>query len=209
MEQDEAMKFAYAQAAVKNRRLAYGETVDPCDGCYELLYSPNLYVEAFMQCIGLPAALLGRVPMDHDVATGYVESLISDELLPFAKTNFSAMNSRTRRSLYQELAGVITSSRRIILSAKAQMGHAIGSSHPIERHLASVLGTKRVLVWQLQAIIEQACESAHVVFEGPRSVRRTPKRDLVHWIEVNWGELGQLFTSITANQRTLSLGMAD
>jgi hypothetical protein len=57
---------------------------------------------------------------EREVIRGYVEELFSDVLLAFAKTNLSAMSNRKRRSLFQELAGVIPSSRQIILSSKSQ-----------------------------------------------------------------------------------------
>jgi hypothetical protein len=201
MEQDEAMKFAYALQHVKNRRLAYGETVEPCPGeDWGLAHSPIWYIENLLLFVGFPCQLLtiGAFPVPY--LADQVEMLISDELLPFAKTNFSAMSRRKRRSLYQELGGVITSSRRIILSSKSEMGRVVSPSNPIEKHLAKLLGRPRVLSHELKVMTEQVCETAHVVFEGPCSLQRSPKRDVLHWIEANWADLGQLFISIAANQ---------
>jgi hypothetical protein len=205
MEQDEAMKFAYALQAVKNRRLAYGETVEPCTQEWDMRYDPLVFVEALLQFLAFPAPMWTLGPLNEDTCREYVDILISDELLPFAKTNFSAMSGRKRRSLYQELAGVITSSRRIIMSSKSEMGAVVGarSSHPVERHLANLLGRNRILSWELKAIIEQVCQAAHVGFEGPHPLNRSTKRDLIQWIETNWPALGELFTSITANQNQI------
>jgi hypothetical protein len=192
----------------KIRRLAYGENVLGGLGRgypYDLSTPPMVYIEALMHFIGFPTCLLAMEPSDEDTFSHYVESLICDDLLPFAKTNFSAMSCRKRRSLYQELEGVITSSRRIILSSKSQMGHIMAPSNPFESHLAKMLGRKRILSSELQAIIQEACETDHVEFDGTCPLRRSPKRDLLHWIEVNWDELGQLLTAIAANQNTLPM----
>jgi hypothetical protein len=206
MEEDEAMKYAYAQHHVKNRRLAYGETVDPCKAEHDLRDAPILYIDALLHFLGFPAAMNRLITNDEDVIHDYVEILISDELLPFAKTNFAAMSGRKRRSLYQEMAGVATTSRHIILSAKTQVGRVFEAkrpTHPIEQHLANVLGRRRIVSWELKAIIEQVCEVEKVVFDGPHPLKRSTKRELVEWIELNWGGLGQTFTTITANQLTV------
>jgi hypothetical protein len=57
-----------------------------------------------------------------------------------------------------------------------------------------------VLSWLLQAIINQACEVAHVVFDGPRPVPRKPKRDLVHWIEINGQNWSSLYWYVTCDK---------
>jgi hypothetical protein len=168
-------------------------------------YGPLIFVEALLQFLGFPAPMWSLGRLNADTCREYVGILISDELLPFAKTNFSAMSRGKRRSLYQELAGVITSSRRIILSSKSEMGAVVGArpSPPVERHLAILLGRNSILSWELKAIIQQVCQAAHVGFEGTHPLNRSTKRDLIQWVESNWPDLGELFTSITANQNQI------
>jgi hypothetical protein len=48
METDEAMKFVDAHQQVKNRRLASGETVAPCQNLTGLQLSPLIFAEAFV-----------------------------------------------------------------------------------------------------------------------------------------------------------------
>jgi hypothetical protein len=98
-----------------------------------------------MQFVGFPTRLLAMEVSDEDTPGHYVESLICDELLPFAKTECSLMGCRRRRSLYQELAGVITSSCHVILSSKSQVGQVVAQSNPFEKYRAKMLDRKRIL----------------------------------------------------------------
>jgi hypothetical protein len=206
MEIDQGMKFVYAQREVKNRRFAYGEIVDPCDDKHPFDRDPLLYAEVLLSFIGFPMSVNYPVIMQEaEVIRGYVEELFSDVLLPFAKTNLSAMSNRKRRSLFQELAGVTPSSRRIMLSSKSQTKRVLAGQEidPVERHIVGLLGRTRVLSEELRLVIEQVCEAATVSFEGPHRLNRSTKREMLDWISANWEELGQVVTSITANQRTL------
>jgi hypothetical protein len=129
---------------------------------------------------------------EREVIRDYVEELFSDVLLPFVKTNLSATSNQKRRSLFQELAGVIPSSRRIILSSKRQF---VQSSCRLQ--VCSDDSEERRLM------IEQACEATAARIEGPHRSNRSTKREMLDWISADWEELGQVVTPITANQRTL------
>jgi hypothetical protein len=90
-----------------------------------------------------------------------VERLTSDILLPFAKTNFMMMSPQKRGSLFQDLHGVSSSSRRDILSAKQLMGKAMEhpTINPFEEHLAGLLRSRRsVSLEHLRVFIGQVCE---------------------------------------------------
>jgi hypothetical protein len=204
MENDEVMNFIYVYGEVKNRRLAYGETVSPAGDLDKLGITPLMFADAVIFVVGFPTAMqpiLGDVSEDkfHDFA----EKLMSDMLLPFAKTNFFMMSSRKRRSLYQELQGVAPSSRRVMLSSKSELKGVVGPKriHPIEQHLAGILGRPHVLTEDLKLIVRQVCEARRVNFEGPHSLRRTTKREVLNWIGEHWDELGDTFTMVTVNQR--------
>jgi hypothetical protein len=103
-----------------------------------------------------------------------VERLMSDILLPFAKTNFTMISPQKRRPLFQGLHGVSPSSRRVILSAEQFMEKAM--EHPIinpfEQQLAGLLGGgRRVPSEYLQVLIGQVCEQTRQDFDGPRHSR--------------------------------------
>jgi hypothetical protein len=92
---------------------------------------------------GFPATispLLGETITDE--LHIFAEKLMSDALLPFAKTNFKMMGAPKRRSLYQELCGVAPSSHGTSLSSKSETRRLIGGPafDPIEQHLGVLLG---------------------------------------------------------------------
>jgi hypothetical protein len=133
---------------------------------------------------------------------------MSDALLPFAKTRFYMMSARKRRSLYQDLHGVAPSSRRIILSAKSEMRSVVAhrAIDPIEQHLAALLRVPKVLAQDLKLLVEQVCGTAGTSFEGQHSLNRSTKREVIEWIGANWADLGGVFATVAANQRTVRLG---
>jgi hypothetical protein len=107
-----------------------------------------------------------------------VERLMSDILLPFARTNFTMMSPQKRRSLFQELHRVSPSSRRVIISTKQLMGKAMEHStvNLFEEHLAGLLsGCRRVPSEHLRVLIGQMCEQTRQNFDGPRRVSRPTK----------------------------------
>jgi hypothetical protein len=81
--------------------------------------TPLIYVEVAIHIVEFPATisrLHGETTTDEFHV--FAEKVMSDALLPLAKTNFNMMKARKRRSLYQELHGAAPSSWRIILSLK-------------------------------------------------------------------------------------------
>jgi hypothetical protein len=206
METDEAMKFVYAHQQVKNHRLACGETVAPCQNLAGLQLSPLIFAEAFICAAGFPASPTPAViEMGEDQLHIHLEKLMSDLLVPFAKTKLSLVSPRKRRSLYQELRGVHPSSRRIMLSSKSALKSVIiGTAvDPIEKHLAGLLGRKGILTQDLRLFVKQVCHTANFPFDGPRALPRSTKREILCWIEDNWESLCVQFTAMTAIQRTL------
>jgi hypothetical protein len=123
MKIDEAVEFLYSQRAVKNRRLEYGEIVSPFEYIKSLWFSCLIYAESLFCVVGFPMTL-SQLVLDQGENGIHiaVERLMSDILLPFAKTSFIMMSPQKRRSLFQELHGVSPSSRRVIISAKQLMG---------------------------------------------------------------------------------------
>jgi hypothetical protein len=102
--EDEAMQFIYVQDQVKNWRLADSETISPCTGLTRIRITPLIYVETVIHIVEFRATispLLGETITDEFHI--FTERLMSDALLPFAKTSFNMMNARKRRSLCQEL----------------------------------------------------------------------------------------------------------
>jgi hypothetical protein len=51
VEIDQAMKFVYAHSEVKNRRLAYGETIEPCCDGHPFQHEPILLAEAVLRVV--------------------------------------------------------------------------------------------------------------------------------------------------------------
>jgi hypothetical protein len=116
----------------------------------------------------------------------HLEKLMSDLLLPFVKTKQTLVSPRKRCSLCQELQGVHPS-RRIILSSKLVLECVIvwPAVDPIEKHLAGLLGRKRILAQDLLLLVEQACHTANFPFDGPHALPRSTKREIVRWIQDN------------------------
>jgi hypothetical protein len=156
LEIDEAVKFLYAQHEVKNRRLAYGETVTPGAGTMGLAITPLIFAESLLCHVGFPITLSPPVLEIGEIALHIsVEKLMSDVLLPWGKTKFSRMSARKRRSLYQELHGVSASSQRVILSSKSQLRAAIDppAINPFEEHPAKLVGRKRIPAEELRILV--------------------------------------------------------
>jgi hypothetical protein len=175
--------------------------------------TPLIYVEAVIHIVEFPATispLLGETTRDE--FHSFIEKLMSDALLPFAKTNFNMISARKRRSPYQEFHGVAPSSRRIILSSKSEIRGVIGRTavDPIEQHLGALLGQPRVLSEQLKLLVMQVCEVADVPFEGAHGLNRSTKREVLEWIGENWDALGEtLQLSLPINNPCVDAHMAD
>jgi hypothetical protein len=135
--------------------------------------------------------LLGHLQLDE--FHRFAEKLMSDALLPFAKTNFYMMNARTRRSLSQELHGVTPSSRQIILSSKSETRKVVGrtAADPIEQHLAAFLGQPRIVSEDLKLLIQQVCDATNFRDEGMHILHRATKKEILEWSDENWANLGQ------------------
>jgi hypothetical protein len=160
--------------------------------------------EAVLVIVGFPAEKSPIVSrLDDDMFHRAAESLMSDILFPFAKTNLYMMSSRKRRSLYQELQGITASCRRIIRSSKSDLKAVVGPKavDPIEQHLAALLGRPRVVTDDLKLLVTQVLETRRMSFEGPHPLRRATKREVLDWIGEQWDVLGDTFTMITVNQR--------
>jgi hypothetical protein len=102
MEDNEAMQFINVQDQVKNRRLAYGETISPCACLTGIGMTPLIDVEAFLHIVeflAMISPLLGETTTDEFHI--FAEKLMSDALFPFAQTNFSMMNAQKLRPGYQ------------------------------------------------------------------------------------------------------------
>jgi hypothetical protein len=115
-----------------------------------------------------------------------VEELMSDILLPFAKTKFTTMSPQKRRLLFQQLHGVSPSSRRVIISAKQFMEKAMEhlTINPFEEHLAGLSGgRRRVPSEHLQVLTGQMCEQTRQNFDGPRQLSRSTKGKMPEWME--------------------------
>jgi hypothetical protein len=123
-------------------------------------------------CIPTPAVF----EMGEDQLHIHLEKPMSDLLLPFIKTKLTLVSPRKLRSPCQELQGVHPSSRRIMLSSKSVIvGPAVD---PIEKHLAALLGRKRILAQDLRLLVEHVCHMANFLFDGPRAFpRSTPSRN--------------------------------
>jgi hypothetical protein len=213
---DEAMKFVSAHQEIKKKRLAYGETVKGYPWNPNLDSPPVLFAEAVLWLVGFPCSMTyayTRCELEgqDDALHSIVHGLVSDELTPFAKTDFSMMSSRRRRSLYQELKGVTPSARRMLISSKSQMGGVISGGkvvHPIEQRLAELLGRRRLSLQDLKVLLTAVSAVAHVSViiedgEHRHSLNRATKRELLAWISAHWEEYHELVISMTANQRNL------
>jgi hypothetical protein len=188
------MQFIYVQGQVKNWRLAYGETISPCTCLTGIRITPPIYVKAVIHVVEFPAmisSLLGKT------TTGefhiFTDKLMSDTLLPFAKTNFNMMSARKQRSLYQGLHGVAPSCWCIFLSAKSKKREATERKavNLIEHHFGTFLGRPLVLLEELKLLFVQVCEVTDVPFEGVHALNRSTKREVLEWIGENWDALGK------------------
>jgi hypothetical protein len=66
MEADEALQFIYVQEQIKNRRLAYGETVFPCSCLTGIEITLLIFVQAIIHIVEFPAVispLLGHLQL--------------------------------------------------------------------------------------------------------------------------------------------------
>jgi hypothetical protein len=174
MDIDQAMKFGHVSEQIKNRRLAYGEMISSCSCLTGIGITRLIFGEAMLHIIGFPAPVsLLLEDIDTDQFDVFAEKLMSDALLPFAKTNFHLMSSRKRRSLYQELHGVTPSSRRIILSSKSETKVVMGQAayDPIEKHMGELFGRTRILSEDLKLLVMQVCDTTRVPFEGAHLLR--------------------------------------
>jgi CO dehydrogenase/acetyl-CoA synthase alpha subunit len=117
----------------------------------------------------------------------FAEKLMSDALLPFAKTNFNMMSARKQCSLYQELHRVAPLSRRVILSLKKEMKAMIGRTavDPTEQHLGALLDQPRILSEELKLPVVQVWEAADVPYEGAHALNQSTKREVLEWIGEN------------------------
>jgi hypothetical protein len=150
------MQFIYVKNQIKNRRLAYSETISLCPSLTGIGITPLIFVEAVIHSVEFPATispLLGETTMDEIHI--FAEKLMFDALLPFAKTNFNIMSAQKRSSLYQKLHRVGHSSRRIILSSKSEISGVIERTavDPIEQYLGALLGQPRVLSEELKLLV--------------------------------------------------------
>jgi hypothetical protein len=100
MEADEAPQFMYGHEQVRKRRLACGETILPCSCLPGAGITPLLFGEAVIAIVGFPARISSLVEdVSIDDFHRLMEKLMSDTILLYAKTNFTLMSSRKRRSL--------------------------------------------------------------------------------------------------------------
>jgi hypothetical protein len=88
---------------VKNRRLEYGEIVSSLEYIQGLWFSCLIDAESLLCVVRFPMTL-SQLILDQGENGIHiaVERVISDILLPFAKTNFIMMSPQQRRSLFQE-----------------------------------------------------------------------------------------------------------
>jgi hypothetical protein len=202
IEVDQAIRIVDAHHAVRNRRLAYGETVEPSEQAHGFAYEPLLLAESLLRRIGFPSDDEFYLMEEHEV-TSLIEYVISDMLLPFAQTKLSAMSEKTRRSLYQELQGIAPSRGRVLLSAKSQRGGVLGprTSSPIERHLAEMLGIHRISAVELNALTEQICSTAGLPFDSRRNLKDSTKAEVLDWIQERWNSLGTTEAMICLTRR--------
>jgi hypothetical protein len=78
----------------------------------------------------------------------------------------------------------------------------VKGSHPIERHIAELLGKKRVLAKKLRMFIGEAGQTAADEVEPFPNLRTATKRVMLSWIAGDCPELGEYFTlSLQTNGR--------
>jgi hypothetical protein len=167
-----------------------GEIVEPSDQAHGFASEPLLLAEHLLRFVGFPSDDEFYLTVERDV-TSLVEYVISDVLLPSAKTKLSAMSEKTRRSLYQELEGFAPSRRRVLLSAKSRLTAVLGAqrSSPIERHLAEMLGIHCVSAVELKALTEQICSTARLPFDARQNLKDSTKTEVLDWRQEHWDSL--------------------
>jgi hypothetical protein len=169
--------------------------------------TPLIYIEATIHIAEFPATispLLGETTTDEFHI--FTEKLTSDALLPFVETNSNMMSARKPHSPYQEFHGVASSSRRIILSSKLEMRGVIGqiTLDPIEQHLGALLGHPRGSLGRVEASCCPAVRSRRCPFRRSACAESIDQREVLEWIGENWDALRETFTTVAANQRTVS-----
>jgi hypothetical protein len=106
-------------------------------------------------------------PPPEDQVYHFVERLMPDELMPFAKPKMSLMSCPRRWSLCQELKGVSPSARQAILSFKSDLAGVIGGRKTINRYekeFGASMDRPKILVTDLKMLIKEACAVAHLRF---------------------------------------------
>jgi hypothetical protein len=186
MKIDEAVTFLYSQKAVKNRRLEYGKIISPLEYIKGLWFSCVIYAESLLCVVRFPMTL-SQLVLDQGENGIHiaVDRLMSDILLPFAKTNFTMMSPQKRGSLFQELHGVSPSSHRVIISEKQLVGKAMEhpTINPFEEHLAGLLGgRRRVPSEYLRVLIRQVYQQTRQDFDGRCRLSPSTKREMLEWI---------------------------
>jgi hypothetical protein len=69
--------------------------------------------------------------------------------------------------------------------------------------MGELLGRTRILSEVLKLLVVQGCDATGVPFEGAHPLMRSTKTKVLEWIGENWPMLGEAFTTIAANQRTV------
>jgi hypothetical protein len=84
----QAIKFVFVHREVKNRRLGYGETVSPCPELMHSRFTLRILADTAIFIVGSPTVMPPFIgDPAPDVFHAMTEKLMSDPLLPFAKTN--------------------------------------------------------------------------------------------------------------------------
>jgi hypothetical protein len=150
--------------------------------------SPFVIAQAVLCVVGFPASITFVVdclgPPPEDQVSHLVEKLMSDELMPFTKSEMLLMSCPRRRSLYQKLKGVASSGRRVMLSCKSEMASVIGvcrAVNPYEKELERLLDQPKILLPELKLLIQEACKIVQppfVIEDGERhhGLNRATKR---------------------------------
>jgi hypothetical protein len=213
MQVDETLKFVCANAHVKHRKLAYGEIVDTYPDLFDMDRSPFVLAQVVPCVVGFPACMTFAVdcldPPPEDQVYHLVEKLMSDELMPFAKSKMSLMSCLRHRSLYQELKLVAPSGRRVMLSCKSEMESVIGGRKTVstyEKELWILLDRPKIVLPELKLLIQEARKIAQLPFvieDGERhhGLNRATKTEMLQWIADHWEEYHERFTQIAVNQR--------
>jgi hypothetical protein len=93
MEIDEAVQFLYSQSTAKNQRLGYGEIVSALEYIKGVWFGYLICSESLLCVVGFPVTL-SQLVLDQEENGIHIaiEMLMSDILLPFAKTNSLMMS---------------------------------------------------------------------------------------------------------------------